>query len=154
DGRRGTADDARGEPVDHRRGAVDRLVLLGFGDARAQPAGAHTVHKGRFVPPRQVHHDRARLVQAAGLVAADRALHPVLAVPRLPDQRRPLRVDADSVDATAEVQPHGALRYRVGQSQVERVVGYRTGLEGREGRVDAQLLRVVDGRRVTGRLAP
>src|SRR5205085_4480019 len=105
------------DPGDRRRGAVRRPVGLevGLDHAGPQPAGALLQLLRRSgVRAGHVENDVAVLVQAAGVVVVDLARRPAGAVPRLPDQRRVARVDADALDATAEPEVDRAGRDRLG----------------------------------------
>ena len=81
--------------------AVGGLALGQLRHPRPQPAGPLLRDQRHHVAVRDVDHDVAVAVEAAGGVGVELARLPVVAGPRLPGQRRVGRVDADAVDVGA-----------------------------------------------------
>ncbi len=125
----GAADRDRAEPVDVGRGAVGRLALDELGHPGAQPAGALLGDQRHDVAARDVDHDVAVAVEAAGGVRVELARLPVVARPRLPGERRVGRVDADAVDVGLEPQADRVRGHGLRQPDVQRVAGRRHLLE-------------------------
>ena len=88
--------------------------------------------------------DRALLVQAGALVADDRAVHPVRAVPGGIGDGRVQWIDADALNliVLAEHQADEVLRCGVIQADVQAIAHLRLGGEGEE--LDPSVHRLVD----------
>ena len=141
----GRAADRGGRDAAHvRRRRVEGLPFLGLGDARPHPAGAHLLDDRRDMARRQVDHDVAVAVQAAGGVAIEVADLPVRARPRLPGERRPGRIHSDALDRAGEPEAQRVRGGRLAQADQEQVAGLRLGLEGQEASGVEGLGRPVD----------
>ncbi len=85
-----------------------------------------------------VQDDLTRPVEATCRVPVHFTLHPGLPVEGLPDQRRPLRIDADTLQLAVEAEGYRAPRHRCRQPDEQHLVGHRLGREtGKGSQVDA-----------------
>ncbi len=130
--------------ADGRRGGVEGLVGVGFGDAAAQPARLLAAVAGQGVAGGDVQDDRAGPVETAGAVAVHLAGLPAVGGPRLPHQGRLTRVDADTVDAAVEFEGEGAVRDGGGEAEQHRVAGVRRLREAHDVVALGEVVRAVD----------
>jgi len=71
---------------------------------------------------RDMQHDVAVPVEAAGAVPVHFARRPGVAIPGFPDQRRVFGIDADAIDIALEAQRHGARGYGLREADQENVI--------------------------------
>lgn len=117
---------------DRRRLGVERLARLRRGDPAAQPARPGSRGHRGGVSGGDEHDDLTGPVQPAGAVGAGPAGDPAGTVPRLPDQRRLPRVDADALHPAVQAYGDDAPGHGGGQSEQQGVAGFRPGLEARD----------------------